>query len=212
MDILEDVSRVSLHLESKDHDTSGHVYTDVVFLSTQINCLVYRLLEIQPRSTQELDTPHGAIKEATRLGLFLSLAETRRRFGLHPVNTIVHVQKLRSILMRENTDWTGFKDLKMWIVAMGVLEAVEEPYVRWMVDDWTRTTVTEKLTVPINMERMMQSILWIDSIHGKRYKEFYERFWGRGVVLAPKPRVIIQIFQGGEFQDSGDDESESGSH
>lgn len=201
MDIFEDVSRVSLHVEAEERRTTGHIYTDVVFAGTLILSLIYRLLQIQPRFASELETPHGAIKEATRLGLLLFLAEVRRRIGVHPVNTEVHVEKLRAVLRREDTDWSAFNDLKIWIVAMGVLEARQEPCVRSMVDDWTQITATETVMVPANMERVMNNIMWMDSVHGKRYREMRDRFWGRGAILAPRPKVLVQLFEGGQFQD-----------
>jgi hypothetical protein len=179
MDIFEDVARVSLHLESEERRTDGHVYTDVVFSSNVINSLMWRLLEIQPRSATELEAPHGVLKEATRLGLLLFLAEARRRFGLHPVNTTIHVEMLRDVLMREKTDWSGLGDLRLWIVAMGVLEAVEEPCLKWFVHEWTRTTIIEQMTVPARMERAVRDVMWIDTVHGKKYRELLERFWGR---------------------------------
>jgi hypothetical protein len=197
MDIFDDMARVSVHLESEEHRTSGHVYNNVVFSSTVINGIIFRLLQAQPTSRTSPENLSGALQEAIRLGLLLFIAEPRRRFGLHPVNTTMHVQKLNKVITNTNLDWEGFEDLRLWITTMGILEAVEPASAKSIADEWSKTIKAQQIMVPTEAEQVFKGVMWIDTVHGKKYQKMHATFWGKGPVLRPK--VIIQVFQEGSF-------------
>jgi hypothetical protein len=74
-----------------------------------------------------MERQETVFQEATWLALLLFLAEIRRRFGLHPIDSRVHVQKLQSVLANDTADWTPLAPLRLWVVSMCVLEALEDP-------------------------------------------------------------------------------------
>jgi len=160
----------------------------VVFAGNLIIGLVHRLLNSQ--SAVNMEDPGTIFKEATRIALLLFLAPVRRRFGLHPLNIKVHVQKLKGLLQKDNADWTPLGDLRTWIVAMAVLEAVEDPELSWLVGEWTRSAINHDVTSATQAESVFKSIMWINTLHGVRFRETQERFFGRGPVLAPKPKEV----------------------
>jgi hypothetical protein len=185
LDIFDDTARFGIHLASEEARTAGHVYTDVVFAGNLIIGLVHRLLSAQQAVDPEL--PETIFAEATRLALLLFLAEIRRRFGLHPIDSRVHVQKLHRVLENDAADWKSLAMLRLWVVSMGVLEAVEELEAGWLVGEWARRAFSEDVTTAGQAERLFQGVMWIDTVHGVMFRGKQEQFFGRGPVLAPKP-------------------------
>lgn len=140
------------------------------------------------REAIDIESPSSVFKEAIRLALLLFLAEVRRKFGLHPIDSQVHVQKLQDVLANDTADWTSLGPLRLWVVSMGVLEAVEEPVQGWCVGEWARRAFSGGVTTAQQAERLFESVMWIDTVHGVLFREMQGRFFGRGPVLAPKPQ------------------------
>jgi hypothetical protein len=185
--IFDDTARFSVHLASEEARTAGHVYTDVVSAGTLIIGLVHRLLSARP-SAVDISRPEMVFQEATRLALLLFLAEIRRRFGLHPIDSRVHVRKLRDVLAADDAaDWAALGPLRLWVVSMGVLEAVGEPELGWLVGEWARRAFSGGVTSAGQAEALFGGVMWIDTVHGVLFRERQERFFGRGPTLAPKP-------------------------
>lgn len=185
LDIFDDTARFGIHLASEEARTSGHVYTDVVFAGNLIIGLVHRLLSA--RQAINIERPETLFQECTRLALLLFLAEIRRRFGLHPIDSRVHVQKLQNVLANYTADWTALDPLRLWVVSMGVLEAVGDPDLGWLVGEWARRAFSGEVTSAGQAEGLFRGVMWIDTVHGVMFRERQERFFGRGPVLAPKP-------------------------
>jgi hypothetical protein len=185
LDIFDDTAHFGIHLASEERRTSGHVYMDVVFAGNLIIGLVHRLLSA--RSAIDIERPETTFQEATRLALLLFLAEIRRRFGLHPIDSRVHVQKLQNVLANDAADWTPLGPLRLWVVGLGVLEALEDPELGWLVGEWARRAFSGGVTTAGQAERLFRSVMWIDTVHGFLLQERQERFFGRGRLLAPKP-------------------------
>lgn len=174
-----------MHLSFEEARTSGHIYTDCVFAGNLIIGLVHRLLSAQ--SVIDIERPETTFREATRLALLLFLAEIRRRFGLHPVDSRLHVQKLQSVLANDTVDWTAMGPLRLWVVSMGVLEALTDPELGLLVGEWARKAFSGGVTTIGQAESLLRGVMWVDNLHGAMFQEKQERFFGKGPVLAPKP-------------------------
>jgi hypothetical protein len=172
--IFRDTAKVMAHLEAEELRTSGNIYKDATFLGRFLNALIYRLLNCQPA------LPTNSIIEACRLGLLCFLAEIRRRFGLCCLSSRIHVRKLRVALDMTSIEWTALDTLRLWIVTMGVLEATKEPELSWMELEWKCLSLAQKLGMP-NLVKALKSIMWFESIHGRRLRELGERFWGQNI-------------------------------
>jgi len=139
------------------------------------------------QSAIDTERPETTFQEATRLALLLFLAEIRRRFGLHPIDSRVHVRKLQNLLANDAADWTPLGPLRLWVVGMGVLDALEDPELGWLVGEWARQAFSRGVTTAGQAERLFRGIMWIDTLHGVLFRERQERFFGKGPLLAPKP-------------------------
>ena len=142
-----------------------------------INALVYRLLNCQ------LALPSQDIIEACRLGLPCFLAEIRRRFGLCCLSSGIHVRILKAALDIKSVEWSVLEPLRLWIVTMGVLEATEELKLDWMETEWKRLSLARKLGTPKLVKGPLKSVMWVDSIYGRRFWELGERFWSQGATI-----------------------------
>lgn len=185
LDIFDDTARFGIHLGTEEARTAGHIYTDVVFAGNLIIGLVHRLLSA--RSAIDIERPETVFSEATRLALLLFLAEIRRRFGLHPVDSRVHVEKLQNVLETEAVDWTPLGSLRLWVVGMAVLEAPGRMEAERLVGEWARRAFIGGVTTAGQAERLFQDVMWIDTVHGVMFRERQERFFAKGPLLAPKP-------------------------
>jgi hypothetical protein len=114
----------------------------------------------------------------------------RRKFGLHPIYARVHVQKLQNVLANDAADWTPLGPLRLWVLSMGVLEAVEEPEMGWLVGEWARRAFSGGVTTAGEAERVFEGVMWIDTVHGAMFREMQGRFFGKGPALAPKPQLM----------------------
>ena len=74
--------------------------------------------------------------------------------------------------------WQGSQHLKIWIIAVGLLEAIDESHVGSLAGEWVKTLKEEGIEDQSEAEVIVKEIMWIESIHGLRYKEVRERFWG----------------------------------
>jgi hypothetical protein len=146
---------------------------------------VHRLLSAL--SAIDIERLETVFQEATRLALLLFLAEIRRRFGLHPIDSRLHVQKLQNVLANDTADWTALEPLRLWVVSMGVLEALADPELGWLAGEWARKAFSGGVTTAGQAESLFRGVMWIDTVHGVMFRERQERFFGRGPVLAPKP-------------------------
>ena len=114
------------------------------------------------------------------MGLLLFLDDVKRRFGLHPVISNVHVQKLVCALRSKRKSWGRLGALKLWIITMGLLEATQEMQLRCLVSEWRKTLLEAGNMGQSEAEGIIKGVMWIESIHGKRYTELRELFWGDG--------------------------------
>jgi hypothetical protein len=231
-DVFDDTARLSVHLEEEERRTSFNIYRDAVYTGNLIIGLVHRLLSAQNAGINEpdLDPQFGSetaaigirLHETCRLALLLFLAPIRRTMGLHPIDTRVHVRKLKQAFQlqiqtqqanRDVNVWAALSPLRLWILTMGMLEAVSGSESRseleesdWFVGEWmgewTRVSMAGggaqfrevqgegmAATTPIMVDEVLKAVMWVDSCHGEQFSQpnLRERLFGRGRMLAPRP-------------------------
>jgi len=179
--IFEEMALFSVHIENEELRTVSAVYEDAEFTGTFINIFLFYLLKARPAS-DDINT-NATLAEAVRLGLLLFLALIKRRFGLYPITFKIHVEKLVAVLGQDLREWHNFKRLRLWIVAMGLLEAAGEEHIGPLKGEWGKALQEEGIGDRNHAEKIVKDIMWIDSIHGKRYLQVQDRFWGSGEVL-----------------------------
>jgi hypothetical protein len=172
------MARFSIHTENEEFRTASEIYEDAGFTGTFINIFLFHLLRARPIS-EDIES-NATIREAVRLGLLLFLACLKRRFGLYPVTFKVHTEKLVAVLSHGRGQWQALRALKLWIIAMGLLEATNESHIAPLEKEWTKTLTEEGIADQCQAETKLKEIMWIESIHGTRYHEVKERFWGSG--------------------------------
>jgi hypothetical protein len=173
--IFEEMVRFSIHTSNEERRTASAVYEDAHFTGTFINIFLFHLLSARPMS-DDIDS-NAALRESVRLGLLLFLACLKRRFGLYPVTFKIHVEKLVVVLAKDQQAWTGFEQLKLWIIAMGLLEATDVAHISQLRERWRTALEQEAFGDQLQVESALKDIMWIESIHGRRYSEVKERFW-----------------------------------
>lgn len=168
------MARFSIHTENEELRTASEIYEDAGFTGTFINIFLFHLLRARPVS-DDIES-NATIREAVRLGLLLFLACLKRRFGLYPVTFKVHIEKLVAVLSQGLNEWQELRALKMWIIAMGLLEAMDQTHVGPLEKEWAKTLTEEGIADQCQAETIVKEIMWIESIHGTRYNEVKERF------------------------------------
>jgi hypothetical protein len=194
--------------------------------------LVHRLLSAQnpginepdpdPQSENETAVIRIKLRETCCLALLLFLAPIRRTVGLHPINTRVHVRKLKQAFQlsiqtqhvdRDVSIWAILFPLRLWILTMGMLEAVsgfesgsELEESDWSIGEWVGEWMRVSMAggaaqvremwgvgmtavTPVRVDEVLKPLMWMDSCHGERFSQpkLRERLFGRGGMLAPRP-------------------------
>jgi hypothetical protein len=176
LQVFDEMARFSIHTAEEERRTASAIYENPDFTGTFVNIFLWHLLRAQ--SVSDVLDSNTTFREAVRLGLLLFLACVKRRFGLYPVTFTIHVEKLVAVLSLDQMVWQGFQHLKIWIIAMGLLEAIDKSHVGSLASEWVKTLKEEGIEDQSEAEVIVKEILWIESIHGLRYKEVRERFWG----------------------------------
>ncbi|KAE9380859.1 hypothetical protein N431DRAFT_362953 [Stipitochalara longipes BDJ] len=176
--IFEEMALFSVHTENEERRTASAIYEDADFTGTFINIFLFHLLKACPLS-EDIDA-NATLGEAVRLGLLLFLACLKRRFGLYPVTFKIHIEKLVAVLSRFLKEWQTLPRLKLWIISMGLLEAADETHIAPLKSEWVKALQEEGIEGRYQAETIVKGIMWIESIHGKRYLEVQNRFWGSG--------------------------------
>lgn len=166
IDIFDDLCRVTYHIKEEAYLSGGEVYKDFEFSGTFLNPLLYRLLAARTDVQNDND---AVFQEALRLASILYLAEVRRTFGIFPVWSRAHVKKLKRVLENQ-VDWKKLTRLKLWVLAMGAMEAETVSDKAWFQERLQNTFKSEGFACYTEAERYLQTVAWIDEIHGHRYK------------------------------------------
>ena len=175
LQILEEMAGFSIHTANEEHRTASAIYEDAGFTGTFVNIFLFHLLSARPLS-DDIDS-NATFREAVRLGLLLFLACLKRRFGLYPVTFKIHLEKLLAVIEKDKDDWKELKPLKLWIIAMGLLEATSEAHITQLKKEWVTVLERERCDDQHQVESSLKDIMWIEGIHGKRYNEVKDRFW-----------------------------------
>jgi hypothetical protein len=172
--VFDEMARFSIHTADEEHRTASAIYENPDFTGTFVNIFLWHLL--RARSDSDATDTGATLREALRLGLLLFLACVKRRFGLYPVTFKIHIEKLVAALSQHRMVWHGLQHLKLWIIAMGLLEAMDEKHISPLAGEWAKTLEQEGIRDQSQAEEIVKEIMWIESIHGVRYGEMRERF------------------------------------
>lgn len=177
----------SVHTADEERRTAAAIYEDADFTGTFVNIFLFHLLRARPASDDfESNT---TVREAVRLGLLLFLACLKRRFGLYPVTFKIHIEKLIATLSGDQKALQELNHLRLWIIAMGLLEAIDEAYIVPLAEEWRKSLKEEGIKDPSQAEDIVKDVMWIGSIHGTRYREVQERFWRPAGETALPPSI-----------------------
>jgi hypothetical protein len=169
MAICENTARFSVFLEAEVYRTSGLVYHEAIFAGSIINTTLFRLLMLhkEPRATDNT----SYLVEVIRLSLIMWLAEVRRSFGIYPVISTIHLQKMLAILkMERGLDWGDATILKLLTLGVAIVEAVDQTDLEWLGREWGQTARVMGFRDAGEAQRAM-NVLWIKPVHGVRFLE-----------------------------------------
>ena len=134
MNIFEDIIKYSIYIESEVFRLGAQMLKDFIngyFL------LWYHLLDF--RSPEVADASF-IVPESVRLSLLLFAAPVRRFLSISTYSTAEPSRKLRHIVSMHNVEAGGpLFQLRVWMVSMGLLEAVQESDVLWWAKLWVET-------------------------------------------------------------------------
>jgi hypothetical protein len=141
---------------------SDYMYTDILPLLNSL--LLQKKCQV---SYTENDT---IIEELLRVGMLLCLAQIRRDFGMHPIDSRIVVTKLRHWVDKgRDLALQSLEPILAWALVMGILESVDvgtrawflEQIETWVLEGNPATTVTKP-----NIIKAASKILWLDASHG----------------------------------------------
>jgi hypothetical protein len=175
IDILEDIAKLTVYLQSKSTCTTDLVYTEATLCVSYLNAFLHRLLGLikaTPTPPYSLSRD-GAVEESCRLASILYLAELRRNFGIRPVLSQVQLSKLRSLLENDNYEenWEELGVIRMWILAVAIVEEQEEEPKMWYLERLKRVARVNGLRSMIEVRDTLTGFLWMD-LHDKKFSLF----------------------------------------
>ena len=157
--------------------------TTIDEIINHFSLLCYRLT-----NTHYENTP---IAEAIRLGLiiFVIMVWRELRFVSSLPSTLptsAQVSRLKNVLRtleEKEFDWEGLEHLRVFVVVMGYLDVVGDTDIQWWTERWKREVVEWKGDIFTQLGDDLQdkrskplfSILWLNSIHGQRYRDIASR-------------------------------------
>lgn len=171
--ICSNSARFATFLDAEVFRTSGLVYREAVFAGSIINTTLFQLLGLQKRP--DANDNASLIVEAVRLMLILWMAEIRRSFGIRPILSTVHVAKLLVLLRMPDLYWGQTLLVKLLILGVVIVEAVEEEDLWWLGREWSVTAKQIGFTVEEEAQNTMDA-LWIKSVHRARFLEKVKYF------------------------------------
>jgi hypothetical protein len=126
------------------------------------NPLIHRLLGWRPAEvTVSRDT---IIQETCRLGALLYLVPVWRLFGVSPVFSRVHRQKMKAVIADHEVNWSHAWVTKLWSLYMGGVEALDSADEDWYVGEIVDTLVNHEIKDwETGLERV-KDILWFDCL------------------------------------------------
>jgi hypothetical protein len=166
---MDDLARFTVHLKSEAVRTEGRIYEQPQFAASYIGPLIHRLLSLSTATVSDVEDQGDALQEACRLASILYLAEIRRNFGILPVWSATQLGKLRSLLEISAQVWAQFGTLKLWVLAMGVVEAREEEQKSWFVERLGDASQVEGVQTMRQVVELLRQFLWIDDLHGSKF-------------------------------------------
>jgi hypothetical protein len=141
---------------------SDYMYTDILPL---LNVIL---------SQKERQVGYSEIQTITeemlRVGMLLCLAQIRRDFGMHPIDSRVVVAKLRHWVSKgRDLTLQSLQPILSWALVMGTIESVDvgtrawflEQIKTWVLEDKPATTETKPKIVDA-----ASKFLWLDASHG----------------------------------------------
>jgi hypothetical protein len=119
--IFTEVAKFSIFTETKSKTENNFWTKDAAFATKYFEPLTYRLLSL--REPLDYTDPSTVLREMLRLSLMLYLMPIRRKFGVHGITMKIQVGKLIPLLSEPTELGVELKDLKLWIVTVGAMEA-----------------------------------------------------------------------------------------
>ncbi|KAH7379864.1 hypothetical protein BKA64DRAFT_686501 [Cadophora sp. MPI-SDFR-AT-0126] len=164
--LMDDLHNFTSLLKAETNWSSGRVWVENLASGFWINHIVQQSLHLQ--TIINPDDLKSIMREASRLGVLLYLAEIRRDFGVYPVVTHIHISKLRSLLEdSEDVPWHEFKPLKLWVLVMALLEAKSSEDKDWFADQIRGLTEELNLKSGEELEELLEGMFWYPQIHSK---------------------------------------------
>lgn len=146
------------------------LWSDSTSIGHSIHSLLHDINSLSPTANGDVSAVLP-LAEVMRLAAVLSLAESRRRLGIWPVWSYIHVAKLRdlleSFLSADNgrDPWTTNRSLKLWILMLGGMEATVEGHKAWFVGQLAQLARQMRLRPWSDARRVLLNAVWIDTVH-----------------------------------------------
>ena len=173
VNIMEDMAKFTIYLESEVTRTNGLVYASTVLCASYINPLLHRLLNLISTTVSDINSDGTTLKEACRLSCILYLAELRRSFGVMPVWTHAQLAKLH-VLFENSSElhtWDGLGVIRLWILALAITEEREEEQRRWWLERLKSASREEGLRSMTEVTDKLRQFMWMD-LHENKFKPF----------------------------------------
>lgn len=154
-----------LRAETKEW-SSGRIWADGILSGFWVNHIVRQALCLKTFVDPEDLT--SVMREAFRLGILLFLAEIRRCFGVYPVTMEIHLSKLKGLLeCSAGICWGQFLPLKIWVVAMAMMEARTSEESNWFAGKMSGLMKELDLKTGEELEVLLEELFWYPQIHSK---------------------------------------------
>ncbi|KAH6715632.1 hypothetical protein BKA61DRAFT_605001 [Leptodontidium sp. MPI-SDFR-AT-0119] len=143
--------------------STGRIWADGIVSGFWLNHIVRQSLCLQ--AAVDLNDAGSVICEAFRLGVLLYLAEIRRQFGVYPVVMHIHVSKVKALLKYSDVSWRSFLPLKIWVVAMALIEANTSQDKYWFAYEINSLAQDLNLGSGENLEDLLKQLFWYPQVH-----------------------------------------------
>ena len=152
----------------------GRPWQEVEFVLQWIDPIMHRILGIEA----EVISPGNEsriINEACRLGIFLFLAEVRRKCSIQGVSSPLYVSKLRRLIeqRQESVNWDRLSYLLLWILFFGFLESREDEDIDWYAKTICEVTGESGVESWHRVMAAAKRFLWFNDVfesHGERLR------------------------------------------
>ncbi|KAG4431587.1 hypothetical protein IFR05_012927 [Cadophora sp. M221] len=177
IDILQDLSLESLHLQREIQQTRGNVLKDSMYICDYTNPILHRLLS-HPR--QENPSATAVMAEMIRLAAILYLIAIRQSFGIYPTRVASQVHKLTVLLMTyegsgvENRMWEdhGLRLIELWVITVGGILSDEKDKAVLFAKRLHAAMRRVSVATYGDLEDILREFSWVDEIHGTLLRDF----------------------------------------